>query len=156
MLEKMGWKRGDGLGKQGKGMKDPVRLFEKSKGGSFSNERVIFFFYCASRRKLVHFLFLFVFFPILFRHTRSSSRSGNQSRVSEPVPSFPRKTPHSSPHPGPAVTGRKPARGSLTPANRRRRWPRRGPPKPGSKQKTQPPRTHNLKTAPQRRGADKL
>ena len=43
MLEKMGWKRGDGLGKQGKGMKDPVRLFEKSKGGSFSNERVIFF-----------------------------------------------------------------------------------------------------------------
>lgn len=25
MLEKMGWKRGEGLGKDGTGMKDPVR-----------------------------------------------------------------------------------------------------------------------------------
>lgn len=35
MLEKMGWKRGDGLGKDGKGMKDPVRLFEKRRAGPF-------------------------------------------------------------------------------------------------------------------------
>lgn len=27
MLEKMGWKKGEGLGKEGTGMKDPVRLF---------------------------------------------------------------------------------------------------------------------------------
>ncbi|XP_059925671.1 angiogenic factor with G patch and FHA domains 1 isoform X2 [Gadus macrocephalus] len=34
MLEKMGWKRGDGLGKQGKGMKDPIQLkVRKSKSG---------------------------------------------------------------------------------------------------------------------------
>lgn len=26
MLEKMGWKKGEGLGKEGTGMKDPVRL----------------------------------------------------------------------------------------------------------------------------------
>lgn len=25
MLEKMGWKKGEGLGKEGTGMKDPVR-----------------------------------------------------------------------------------------------------------------------------------
>lgn len=25
MLEKMGWKKGEGLGKEGMGMKDPVR-----------------------------------------------------------------------------------------------------------------------------------
>ena len=52
MLEKMGWKRGDGLGKQGKGMKDPVRLFGKRNSGSFSNERgIFFFFYCVSWKK---------------------------------------------------------------------------------------------------------
>lgn len=27
MLEKMGWKKGEGLGKEGTGMKDPVRWF---------------------------------------------------------------------------------------------------------------------------------
>lgn len=27
MLEKMGWKKGEGLGKEGTGMKDPVRQF---------------------------------------------------------------------------------------------------------------------------------
>lgn len=29
MLEKMGWKKGEGLGKEGTGMKDPVRLLYK-------------------------------------------------------------------------------------------------------------------------------
>ncbi|CAL8337883.1 unnamed protein product [Lota lota] len=34
MLEKMGWKRGDGLGKDGKGMKDPIQLkVRKSQSG---------------------------------------------------------------------------------------------------------------------------
>lgn len=37
MLEKMGWKRGDGLGKDGKGMKNPVRERERG-GSSFSNK----------------------------------------------------------------------------------------------------------------------
>ena len=150
MLEKMGWKRGDGLGKQGKGMKDPVRLcLERARAGLLG----IFFFSIVYLGRNCLTSSSFVFF---FHHPRSSSRSGNQSRVWEPVPSFPRRTPRSWPRPGPAVTGRRHARGSPTPANRARRSPRRGPPKPGSKQKTQPPRTHNPTTAPRRSGADEL
>lgn len=34
MLEKMGWKKGEGLGKMGTGMKDPVRRSADSAGGS--------------------------------------------------------------------------------------------------------------------------
>lgn len=34
MLEKMGWKKGEGLGKMGTGMKDPVRRSAHSAGGS--------------------------------------------------------------------------------------------------------------------------
>lgn len=29
MLEKMGWKKGEGLGKEGTGMKNPVRSFQQ-------------------------------------------------------------------------------------------------------------------------------
>lgn len=34
MLEKMGWKKGEGLGKEGTGMKDPVRRV-----GRFSSDK---------------------------------------------------------------------------------------------------------------------
>lgn len=34
MLEKMGWKKGEGLGKMGTGMKDPVRRSADSAGSS--------------------------------------------------------------------------------------------------------------------------
>lgn len=35
MLEKMGWKKGEGLGKEGTGMKDPVR---RSRDFPFNHE----------------------------------------------------------------------------------------------------------------------
>lgn len=41
MLEKMGWKKGEGLGKEGTGMKDPVRR---------SDDVLLFFFFLTKYR----------------------------------------------------------------------------------------------------------
>lgn len=47
MLEKMGWKKGEGLGKEGTGMKDPVRRchdfpFDRDRCENNSSTRLLF------------------------------------------------------------------------------------------------------------------
>lgn len=130
MLEKMGWKKGEGLGKEGTGMKDPVRqrgdvllLFDEDV--ACSNKMI----WCLSHS---------------FHH-RSNWKSESPSQVWGLVPpclwtASPRTDP------SPRRTGRKRARDSLIRASltcchlklRRTRHP-----KHGSEQKRRRQQTHN-------------
>ncbi|KAJ3602739.1 hypothetical protein NHX12_030488 [Muraenolepis orangiensis] len=71
MLEKMGWKRGDGLGKDGRGMKDPVRQEgtgegRKREGRKDPVRRVLLKSVIFTQKKWVNFLFRWWFSLVLF------------------------------------------------------------------------------------------